>query len=142
LVLGGYSANQFFPEEYGMVVPTTPPYRVRPDQSGNPDFGASWYGLTDAIVRFHFGRDDRLPAILQQSGVPDAVVQAVMSKINLEIQYPVLFNAMPLDDAIGYAKFLVGLTIQRFRYVIGAELCGGPICAATISRKQGYTPIA
>jgi hypothetical protein len=141
VIIGGYSANKFFPEEYGMLVPTTTPYRARPDQDGNPNFGANWYGLTDAIVRFHYGRDDRIVAIMQQVGVPEETVQSIMARVNQEIQYSVLFNAMPLQDAIGYARFLVELTIRRFRYVAGAELCGGPITIATITRKEGYTLI-
>jgi hypothetical protein len=79
---------------------------------------------------------------MQQSGVPEETISSIMARVDQELQYSVLFNAMPLQDAIGYAKFLVELTIRRFRYVIGAELCGGPIMIATITRKDGYSLVS
>ena len=46
---------------------------------------------------------------------------------------------MPLGDAIAYAEFVVSLTIGRYRFAIGAELCGGPIDVAVITRADGFS---
>ncbi len=138
IIVGGYSKEQFFPEEYHMVIPVEEPNLIRPDENGRPNFGTNWYGMTDAIVRFHHGRDDRIFGMLEGFGISAELITKIRDKIGLEIQYPVLFDAMPLGDAIEYAKFLVHLTISRFRFVIGAELCGGPIDIATITRKEGF----
>lgn len=138
LVLGGYSEKKFFPEEYVMNVPITEKYRPRPDINGNPNFGANWYGITDAIVRFHHGRDDRIFQIMKENGIEEETIKKIDSLIQRDIQYPVLFNAMPLDDAIQYAKFLVELTIARFKFSVGAEVCGGKINIVTITRKEGF----
>jgi hypothetical protein len=138
LLICGYSKQQFFPEEFSMMIPSNAPSRVRPDQNGQPNFGAAWYGMVDAIVRFHYGRDDKLFDVLKGSGIGDAQLGPLKDKISQELQYPVLFQAMPLGDAIDYARFLVDLTIARFRFVIGAELCGGPVDLASVSRKEGF----
>lgn len=138
LLISGYSKENFFPEEYRIIVPNQSVVRIRPDIDGKPDFGADWYGLTDAIVRFHHGRDDKIFNILQEIGVTSEVINKLKEIISQRIQYPVLFDAMPLGDAIEYAKFLVQLTIARFRFVIGAELCAGPVDLAVITRKEGF----
>ena len=138
IVVGGYTGQKFFPEEYTMHVPITKTYRPRPDKDGKPNFGANWYGMTDAIVRFHHGRDDRIFQIIRNHGISDEVLADIKEEIGRELQYPILFNAMPLGDAIEYARFLVELTIARFRYVVGAEVCGGKVNIAAITRKDGF----
>jgi hypothetical protein len=138
LAICGYSGSEFFPEEYVMVVPTEPPVPIRTPVDNQQDFGANWYGATDAIIRFHHGRDDRLFQLLAGVGVSGPILEAVKARLMQELQYPVVFAAMPLGDAIAYAEFVVRITIDRFRFVIGAELCGGPIDIATITRREGF----
>ena len=138
LAICGYSGSEFFPEEYVMVAPTEQPMPIRTAVKDKQDFGANWYGATDAIVRFHHGRDDRLFQVLTGAGISPALLESVKAKITQELQYPVIFQAMPLGDAIAYAEFVVRITIERFRFVIGAELCGGPIDIATITRREGF----
>ena len=137
-VVCGYSGSEFFPEEYVCVVPTESAKRLRPPVDNEPDFGANWYGSSDAIVRLHHGRDDRIFNLLAASGIDNVSLQQLRERIAKELQYPVLFHAMPLGDAIDYAEFLVHTTISRFRFVMGAEVCGGAIDIATITRKHGF----
>jgi len=129
----------FFPEECSTVVPTEPPRRLRPPANGQPDFGANWYGASDAIVRLHHGRDDRIFDLLRSEDVDNDQIGRLETRVSRELQYQVLFHAMPLGDAIDYAEFLVQTTISRFRFVIGAEVCGGAIDIATITRKDGLS---
>ena len=137
--LGGYSTGQFSSELYAFTIPEGGLRNLRPDSpDGHPDFGANWFGLTDAIIRFHHGRDDRLQGILQRVGVADAQATQVMEIFRGEIQYPIDFNGMPLQDAVAYTVFIISLVIARFRFVLGAPLCGGPIDVATITWKEGF----
>ena len=46
---------------------------------------------------------------------------------------------MPLGDAIAYAEFVVSLTLVVTDIAIGAELCGGPIDVAVITRADGFS---
>ena len=138
-VICGYPGSDFFPEEHSTVVPTEPPKRLRPPANGQPDFGANWYGASDAIVRLHHGRDDRIFDLLRSEDVDADQVDRLKTKVSHELQYQVLFHAMPLGDAIDYAEFLLQTTISRFRFVMGAEVCGGAIDIATITRKDGLS---
>jgi hypothetical protein len=138
LAVCGYTKDNFFSEEYVMQIPTSKPARLRSDKKEVPNFGANWFGQTDAIIRFHHGRDDRIFGILEKSGVDGKTIEKIRDTLLNNIQYRVLFSAMPLGDAIEYAKFLVQLTISRFRFVAGAEICGGKINVAKITRKEGF----
>ncbi len=121
-----------------MVVPTEPPQRMRPLINDQQNFGANWYGATDAIVRLHHGRDDRLFQILQEEGVDAQTVEKLKDRLSKDLQLPIVFPAMPLGDAVEYAEWVIQTVVGRFRFAIGAELCGGPIDIATITRKGGF----
>ncbi len=139
VIIAGYSKDDFFPEEYIMAIPMQQPRRVREDINGQPNFGANWFGMTDAIIRFHHGRDEKIPEILDGLEINSEDIGKFENNVQQDVQYKVLFHAMPLGDAIDYARFLIDLTIARFRFVIGAELCGGPVDIASITRKKGFS---
>lgn len=139
MIVGGYSGNAFFPEEYVFLVPEREFIALRePGPEGQQDFGANWYGMTDAIVRLHHGRDEKVPQILVEEGIDKAVIERLMERLHTEAQYQIPFGGMPLQDAIDYAMYLVGVTVGRYRFVLGAESCGGPIDVAMITRDRGF----
>jgi hypothetical protein len=136
ILVSGFSSGQFFPEQWLIDLPrsdTVTP--VRPDVDGRPWFGALWFGLTDALVRLHWGRDDQAVAVLSKRfNVPAEDITALLNPF----QYRVAFDGMPLQDAIDYAVYMVNVVIGRFRFVIGAPLCGGEIDVAVI-RPNDFT---
>jgi hypothetical protein len=134
LLVAGYSSGQFFPEHWLFQLPNEPELKnIRPDKEGKPDFGAHWYGLTDAIIRLHWGRDERAIGLLAEHfKVSEQEIHDVLQPL----QYPVSFAGMPLQDAIDYAVYLINVAIGRFRFVIGAPLCGGEIDVAIITPKD------
>ncbi len=139
VLVGGYSGTEFFPEEYLFGVPGDEfaPHRPpRPD--GAQNFGAGWHGLTDSLVRFHWGRDDRLLEVMERHGVDQRTADAIQQTMAQEWQDPVPFDGMPLQDAIDYAMFMVSIAVGRHRFVAGPELCGGPIDVAAITRQDGF----
>jgi hypothetical protein len=131
ILVSGYSSGSFFPEQWLIDLPYSSDLKeLRPDINGVPDFGANWFGLTDAIVRLHWGRDDAIFELLNKAfGIPEAELRGVLGCL----QYSVLFNGMPLQDAIEYAAYIVNVVIGRFRFVAGPPLCGGQIDLAVIT---------
>lgn len=131
ILVSGYSAGQFFPDQWLIELPASATLKpVRPDINGKPDFGANWFGLTDAIVRLHWGRDDQaLDILAKHFSVPPEEIRQLLDRL----QYPVFFGGMPLQDAIDYAVYVVNVVIGRFRFVVGAPLCGGEIDVAVIT---------
>jgi hypothetical protein len=138
-VVGGYSSDGFFAEQYLFAVPEGVLKEVRPDlPDGRPDFGANWFGQTDAIVRLHFGRDDRVFHLLERVGVARQMITQFAELTKTELQYPVVFDGMPLRDAVDYADYLVSVVIGRFRHALGPPICAGPVDLAAISRGTGF----
>lgn len=131
ILVSGYSSGQFFPEQWGLDIPNSPEViELRPDQNGKPNFGASWFGMTDAINRLHKGLDDRaIGKVAELTKLPPEEVL----KLFADLEYPVLFDGMPLQDAVDYATYLVNVVIGRFRFVLGAPVCGGEVDVAVIT---------
>lgn len=131
ILVSGYSSGQFFPEQWLFSLPqSTVLTPVRPDKDNKPEFGANWFGVTDSIVRLHHGRDDRIVAKLADRF---KVPMHEISELLKEFEYPVIFHGMPLQDAIDYATYMINVVIGRFRFVIGAPLCGGEVDVAVIT---------
>ncbi len=136
ILVAGYSYRGFFPEIWRFLLPEDLDNQVhnqRPDVDGQPAFGASWYGATDAIVRLHFGRDERALQLIADRYELDLSELMDMMK---PLEYSVPFPVMPLQDAIEYAEYLVGVSIGRYRFVIGPEICGGDIDIAAITENR------
>lgn len=134
MVVAGYSEGDFFPEIWRFVVPEdSEVHNQRPDRDGKPDFGASWFGITEPIVRLHFGRDELVPKLISEKfSIPEKDVHDAL----LPLQYTVPFAQMPLQDAIEYARYLMSVVIGRFKFVIGPELVGGAIDLAAITQRD------
>jgi hypothetical protein len=137
VLVSGYSDGRYFPEQYLFEFPATPELQVRrPNkENGEPDFGVDWFGLTDAITRLIKGADPRLATVFGQrlETSPDEAWQSLA-----QFEYPIAFEGMPLQDAIDLAVYLVEMTIGRYRFVVGAPLCGGAVDVAVVT-PRGFT---
>ncbi len=138
LIVAGYSRKGFFPEIWRFIFPEDldgDVHNQRPDRDGKPDFGASWFGLTDAIARLHFGRDEQVLKIVSEKlGITPEETHTLF----LPLQYSIPFPVMPLQDAIEYAHHMLNVTVGRYRFVIGPELCGGQIEIAAITQQKEF----
>jgi hypothetical protein len=137
LQVAGYSPGEFFPMQYLVTFPPHPDgsvIDVRPDQpDGTPGFGANWYGMTDAICRLYFGVAPDAMGVLFPDGPPTGLEE----RLRL-LHYPIIFEAMPLQDAIDFAAWLAEVTIGRFRFVVGPATVVGPVDIAVITRHDGF----
>lgn len=134
VIVAGYSEGAFFPEIWRFVIPHDGEIlELRPDIDGKPDFGANWFGLTEAIIRFHWGRDDKaLTIISEKYSIPEKEIREALG----ELQYSIPFPVMPLQDAVEYAHFMLSIAIGRYKFVAGPELCGGEIDIAAITHNK------
>ncbi len=134
MIVAGYSEEGFFPEVWRFVIPFDEKIsNQRPDMNGKPNFGASWFGITEPIIRLHFGRDEGVIQILSEKF--DISKEELHDALR-SLEYQVPFAQMPLQDAIEYANYMLNVVIGRFRFVIGPELCGGQIDIAAITQRE------
>ncbi|RJX17553.1 MAG: hypothetical protein C4575_12990 [Desulforudis sp.] len=131
ILVSGYSSDQFFPEQFMIQIPESPDLKeLRKDVNGKPNFGADWFGLTDAMTRLHWGRDQQVVAIIADRF---KVEKEEVRQLLEPLQYQIVFDGMPLQDAIDFAVYVVNVVIGRYRFVLGAPLCGGEIDVAVIT---------
>jgi hypothetical protein len=133
--VAGYSPSpdQHLGAEWEFVLPqaqaSTP---VRP---GNV-VGASWRGVGIPFSRLFFGVDPRVDGILASLGMDAAAIAQFRQLAGAQLQSTVAFDGMPLEDAVGFCKFIIDTTIGIATYEVGNPSCGGPVNIAVITRSS------
>jgi hypothetical protein len=137
-IVGGYSADASMADEYLIQIVEgrlEPPKLLRQ----NLETGATWGGVGEPLNRLILGYGTGLPKVLQEKmGVPAQNVQQALGIIQNALGVPLVAPAMPLQDAIDLAEFMVDLTIKWVRFAPGPPTVGGPIELAAISKHEGF----
>lgn len=133
LYVGGYSPGTTLPEEWEVKFPqVTEPIPVRPTDG----FGASWRGIELPFARLHNGFDPRMLDLLASKGVPEALLREVAQEKPFGAQ--VIFDSMPVQDAIDFATHILRTTIEFASFEIGPTPCGGQLQVAAITLEDGF----
>jgi hypothetical protein len=132
LFVGGFSSGEFFSDQYRYEFPTSTEWTdVRPPKpDGTPDFGANWFGQTDALIRLVLGYDPAGLEELVKRGVDPAIIQKWLDDHVASL--PLIFDGMPLQEAIDFADYAAQVVIGRFRFSVGPPLVGGEVDIAVI----------
>lgn len=100
--------------------------------------GANWGGEGEAVSRLIKGVPPSFRQALNSLGVPKEQIDPAMSKIGSMLEAPLVIPAMPIQDAIDLAYFLVDTTIKFVRFLPGAPTVGGEIDLAVITKHEGF----
>jgi hypothetical protein len=100
--------------------------------------GASWRGIQIPFTRLFFGVDPRIEQILTQVGMNQAQIGAFRDSVNTQLRSSVAFDGMPLQDALGFCRFIIEVTIGLSTYEMGVPTCGGRINIAVITHSAGF----
>jgi len=124
IFVGGYAYHQFYSELYTYTFPDgDEPGVVRPDKpDGSPSFGTNWFGSGEALTRLIKGFDPQVLDDLAKRGVDRGMIEAWARKSVGEL--PLVFDGMPLQDAIDFANYAVQVAIGVCRSG-RARLCAG-----------------
>jgi hypothetical protein len=137
-IVAGYSARAKHADEYGIVVDQGncgPPYALRKSEES----GIFWAGMGEPLNRLVLGFGTGLPQVLQQNlGVPVNQIPAAMQVIQQALGAQLAVSAMPLKDAIDLAEFLADVAAKFSKFAPGANVVGGPIEIAAISKHEGF----
>lgn len=141
-LVAGYSAGRDLPETWRIVVDengsSPAPELLQPDD----ETGIAWSGMPEAVQRLVSGYGQELPDVLRELGVPDGQIAPAMTHITMRLQASLVHPAMPIQDAIDLAGFLVEASILFYRFLPGAPCVGGPIEVAAITKHEGFKWIA
>ncbi len=132
--VAGYSEDAPFPEEFEFVFPRDEaPVPAR----GADEFGAGWRGFDAPFIRLYKGFDPYvIPSRLQARGLTEDDLNEVFSADGLETA--VIFDGMPVQDAINFAAYILDTTIGWTTFALGAPACGRPLQVATILADGGF----
>ncbi|MFN6544747.1 hypothetical protein [Mycolicibacterium nivoides] len=138
LIVGGYGADEDQPELFEFQL--TPAGCAGPTPVLEHDTGASWWAQGEAITRMLKGVSGFTPQALLNLNVVANEAAAIKladdiaSQVNVQIVAP----AMPIQDAVDLAEFLVRVTIGFVRFCPGHPTVGGPIEIAAVTKHEGF----
>lgn len=134
----GYSAGRPLAEiwEVNMMGPTCPPpVRIQ----GEQEFGLRWDGEYEALDRLVFGLGTRFNEFAVRHGMSSEDAAGLREKIVPDLYELLFIEAMPLQDAVDLARYLVETTIGFVKYSVSRpKVVGGPIEIAAISKHEGF----
>jgi hypothetical protein len=129
--IAGYSPNSPFADEWEFLLPRETKTIKVPRPS---IFGSSWRGIDIPFLRLAKGYDPRIMERLKAAGVSQTQLDAATNGLEMAV----VLDAMPLQDAINYAAFILRTTIGMATFEAGAPSCGGPLQVAIILRDKGF----
>lgn len=137
--VAGYSAGAELPELYEIVVDKNgkcPKPRLRRKAE---DGGLDWWGQPEAITRIVLGVSGHAEqALIQVAKLNPKEATRVNQALRSSLQAPLVNDAMPLQDGIELAVFLVEATKAFTRFSFGANTVGGPVEVAAITKHEGF----
>jgi hypothetical protein len=139
ILLGGYSVGKSLGEGWTVQIENgvpKAPQLLRKEQ----EVGITWGGEGEAISRLVLGFGQALPQILKSvvTPQPQDALHRLMEMLRGNLQAPIVFAPMPIQDAIDLAEFLVHTAIMFSRFTPGPQAVGGPIEIAAITKHEGF----
>ena len=134
--VAGNSAGAPLPELWHFTISEAtcePPVLSR----GQADFGSNWDGEYEAMDRLFLGVGVNFRKVLIDEGLAPEQADNAANTVIGRLAVPVVLAAMPIQDAIDLAIFMVETTIRFVRFNLRAETVGGPVEVAVITKHEG-----
>jgi hypothetical protein len=138
LRLCGYSAGRPLAEvwEVSMTGLDCPPQRQIMNETA---FGVMWVGQYEALNRLIFGLGFDIGAALVKHGIPEEQAGRLQDELVRDLYATLSVPAMPIQDAIDLARFLVETTIGFVRFAVFLpKSVGGAVQIAAITKHEGF----
>jgi hypothetical protein len=139
-LVGGYDEGA----PYGRVFEVFIPSRPVPNEwhGGVGEFGLVWGGQQEYAGRLIHGFDVRLPTMTKDFlNLDDQRLEELRQHLLQNLQAPVPFAFLPLQDCVDLAIFLIRTTIVMQHWIVGVRGVGGAIDVAVITQTGGFSEI-
>jgi len=136
--LCGYSADRPLAEvwEVNMAAHTCPPPRQIMDENS---FGVLWDGQYEALNRLILGLGLQIDEALVRHGIASQSAVELQANLTKDLYATLSVPAMPIQDAIDLARFLVETTIGFIRFAVFLpKSVGGAVEIAAITKHEGF----
>ena len=135
--IGGYSSDSLLPELWKIS--------IEDGDCSDPELildkertSIAWGGQPEAIGRLVLGYGQGLAPALQGLGIKPEDLGTVMDHLASQLAQPLIADAMPTQDAVDLAEFLVHTTKMYVRFLPGANTVGGKTDVAAITKHEGF----
>jgi hypothetical protein len=106
---------------------------------GEDVFGLRWNGEMEAMDRLLFGLGSGFINAAVELGHEEALARQAHSQLLPKLMVQLSLNAMPIQDAIDLARFMVETTIGFLKFSLGrAKTVGGTVEIAAITKHEGF----
>jgi hypothetical protein len=136
-IVAGYSAGADLAEEWEISIEN--------GNCGSPslirqraDTGLAWRGQGEMIFRIVHGVGTGLETALVDLGVGQPQAGQAAQAIRAKLELYLVHSAMPIQDAIDLARFLAEAAVMGSRFASGANVVGGAIDIAAITKHEGF----
>ncbi|WP_316172166.1 MULTISPECIES: hypothetical protein [unclassified Bradyrhizobium] len=137
--IGGYSSGADAPERWLVRIESEKNHSPAPERLGAPgEGGLSWGGQPEAINRLVMGISGNYAEALAAENIDPAVGAPIITAVQNHCQVYLVSAAMPVQDAINLADFLVETTKRFVRFLPGADIVGGETDIAVVTKHEGF----
>jgi hypothetical protein len=133
-VIGGYSANTYWPEVLHLFVPTVVKPQVMRKQR---ELNANWFGIYEPLERYFKGYSQTLlNSLLEQFEKIHGSALSEQEKSDIygvlaKHEYPTTASLMPVSVGVEYVRFLLELVTNHYRFDVGISAVAAPIRIGT-----------
>jgi hypothetical protein len=106
--------------------------------AGGDVTGLFYGGQPGPINRLLHGFDHALPKHLVDAGMSEENTQGLINFLSSKLSSQLAWPTMPVRDAIELADFLVEVTKRYFRFLPGADIVGGDVDIAVVTKYEGF----
>jgi hypothetical protein len=139
-LVGGYDEGAPYGRVFEFFIPNSP---IPAEKHGGPgQFGMVWGGqkeITDRLVQGFDGR--AIPIAQQLLGLTDQKTEELREALRQNLNLPVPYAFLPLQDCVHLVIVLVRTTIALQQWQIGVRGVGGAIDVAVITPTEGFVEI-
>jgi hypothetical protein len=136
--VGGYSSNSSSPECWVIKIQSGSNSSPAPERLGDPGGGLYWGGQPEAISRLVLGISSNHIKALENAGLTPDQAKAASASLTRNLQVQLLHGAMPVQDAVDLADFLVETTKRFVRFLPGADTVRGDTDIAVVTKHEGF----
>ena len=139
-LVGGYDEGATYGKVFDIFIPSRPaPFEWHCDPG---QFGLVWGGQREYADRLIHGFDGRLPELTKNFlNLDDKKRDELFLHLRSQLQAPVPFAFLPLQDSVDLAIFLIRTTIIVQHWIIGIRGVGGAIDVAVITQAKGFEEV-
>lgn len=130
--VGGFSSGSNSAEVWRLLL-TQRGCNVVKIINAETEWDCVWEGAREPIQRVLFGYSSQIMARLLEAGVEQDTAENLLASME-----PLIHGGMPIQDAIDFVDYLIGVTCGYVRFAPGHMTVAKPIDLAAITKYNGF----